>query len=773
VNAAGRGPVLLFASTLLLSALLLFWIELFFARMLLPPFGGTPAVWTTCLLFFQAALLAGYGYAHASQRRLSPKQQVVAHAVLLLVGAAFLPAGVAADLQPPPEAPVPTLLLALTLGLGAPFLAVSASAPLLQAWYARLGRADSADPYWLYAASNVGSLAALLAYPFLIEPALGLLLQAKVWAVAYGVLGLALVGCGALAARSATSPREPAEAEPSTEAGPTDQAPPAAAAPVGAPTRALRLRWLLRSFAPACLLYGVTTAITTDLAAAPLLWVLPLALYLLTFVLAFRTRRTLPRNLVGLVLTPVTLILVVSALLDLGRLPGSSWLWVVLHLLGTFWLSLFMHRDLVDERPAAEHLTAYYLWIAWGGLGAGVLCALLAPLLFEGVVEYPLALVLSGLLLFDDRDPSPSPGLAHWQRRAAFLSAGVLWALAMAFNAEALGAQLLGYAALLPVAVLLALALPWGKVRAFHLLAFALILGQCALARPGLVHRERSFFGVHSVLERAAKPKPAEGEGPPPAGERFRHYLSGSTVHGRQSLDRPREPLAYYALGSPPHDLFEQLRADASARPGARVAVIGLGIGSLAAYAREGEDWRFYEIDPAVERIARDPELFTFMGQAPVPMPVVLGDGRKALEREAAAGEPGYDLLALDAFSSDAIPTHLLTLEAFDTYLARLRPGGVLAVNITNRYLGLEPLVASLAREHGLSARARLRIVSSEVRNQTGVSSSHWVALARDAETLAPLDALEGWRPLVAAEVRPWTDDHADLLAVIKLEQGD
>ena len=502
---------------------------------------------------------------------------------------------------------------------------------------------------------------------------------------------------------------------------------------------------------PAWLLYGVTSAVTTDLAAVPLLWAAPLALYLLSYVIAFRRgRRLLPRALSASLLAGVLLVLALTALVDLARFR-PPWLWLLIHLLGVFAVSCFLHRDLADERPAAEHLTAFYLWLATGGVLAGVFCAALAPLLFDWPLEYPLG-ILAALLLLPKVLGRVGVSASRWPFRTLYFSLGILTVFLLAgFGARGFFDQLGGYALLLlPVAAAVALAFPWGKLRAVHLLGLGVLMGQCSLLGSAeLVYRERSFFGVHRIV--------AQGG--------FLHYVSGSTVHGRQHLDpaKAREPLAYFARTAPLGQVFGGVAAVGSR---ARVGVLGLGVGCLAAYAQEGEHWRFFEIDPVVVRIAKDERFFSYLRDAAAPPEIVVGDGRLLLEDERDAGEPRYDVLALDAFSSDAVPVHLLTREALALYGDRLSPGGLLVANISNRFLNLEPLFARHLADgwEGVSLR---KTGLTEIEKDDGESRSHVVVLAREASAFAFLEQA-GWRRLQAAPGAPlWTDDHADLLGVV------
>ncbi|RMG15467.1 MAG: hypothetical protein D6731_08370 [Planctomycetota bacterium] len=714
-------PVL-YGALALWGAFLLFWLELLAARLLLPRFGGAAAVWTTSLLSFQALLLCGVGLAHGAQRA-GPRVGPLCWLLPLLGGAAVLPLALVQPLVDPAAQPVLALLEVLLRSLGLPFVALATTAPLLQSWFARraLGRGG---PYGLYVASNAGSFLALLAFPFLFEPCLGLEEQRVLWSLGYGVWACGVLAFGAGNGRRRRPPRALAAVPP-------------------VPWR-VRGRWALRSFLGCALLYGLTTTLGTDLVAFPLLWVVPLGLYLLSFVLSFRGRRWVSRERAALLLAPVLFLLLASALIGLWQFPWPRLL-LVAHALGVFGAMLFLHRDLYGDRPPAEGLTSFYAWIACGGLAAGVCCALLAPFLLRSVAEYPLALLLSLLLLPGGREGGRGPA-DRWLRRLLWLEVGALLALLLAgFSAEGCLAQWPAHAGVLLVAVLVRWCLQGGGGRAALYALLGSLCLQCALVGSGrLVLRGRSFYGTHAVIDSGA----------------LRSYLSGSTVHGQRFLDdaAARRPVAYYARSAPLGELFSALPD----RP-RRVAVLGLGVGGLLPHARPGDLWRFYELDPWVVELARGP-LFGYVRNAPASVDIHVGDGRLLLGREQG---PPWDVLVMDAFSSDAVPVHLLTTEAFALYLRRLAPEGLLVLNVSNRVLDLEPLVAAQARRLGLVGRARrLARVPAELRRRDGAARSHCVVLARRAELLAFLGPR--WRALPVEDLpRPWTDDRVDLLAAL------
>jgi SAM-dependent methyltransferase len=768
--------VVLYGATLFVGAALLFVVQPMAGKMMLPLLGGTPAVWSTCMLFFQAALLGGYAYAHASTGWLGVRRQVVVHLALLLLPFAVLPLNVDPGRMASGQVnPVAAVLLALSASIGLPFVVVSATAPLLQRWFSTSGHTAARDPYFLYSASNLGSMLALLGYPALIEPHVpvrgdGWLTQTWLWSAGYGVLAALIAACALVLWRPATavSAETPASARP----GPVDAD---SSDPV---SWRRRIAWVALAFAPSSLFIGVTTYLTTDIAAVPLLWVLPLALYLLSFIIAFGRWPGAAQRVVAWLAVPVVVV-VVFLMLSAMSLPVWSGLLAHLVMLGV--VALACHGALAADRPAPEHLTGFYLLISLGGVLGGVFNALVAPVVFTSLAEYPIAMVLAAVLVAASR-----AGIAWTRRRVlvdAALACGVA-ALAVALYADGSPARLdmatitrlVSPPGTLPtrgtvqqtVDKLLVYGPPLVAVVFFRRRPLALGLGLAlVIAVAGAldtenreqIHRTRSFFGVLKVSRSTDD------------GAAYTDLSHGTTLHGRQSVDpgRRAEPLSYYYREGPIGQVF----ADLDDRDGAlRVAVIGLGTGTLAAYARPGDTIVFYEIDRAVVDVALDPAYFTYVADARARDAVIrleLGDARLRLAamRTERPGER-YDLIAVDAFSSDAIPVHLLTREALRLYLDMLAPDGLLALHISNRQLRLEPVVANLAEDAGVTAL----IQSDEGAPESeGAADTTWVVLAR---TPGPLDALasdERWTA-AAAHVDPrvgtWTDDFHNLLAVFK-----
>lgn len=742
--------VRLFGLTLFLSSALLFFVEPMIGRLILPLLGGTPAVWNTCLVFFQTVLLGGYLYAHLLPSWLGERRHALLHAAFLLLPLVCLPIALPHAWAPADDSsPVFWVLGLLLVSVGLPFFAAATSSPLLQRWFARSNHPSSSDPYYLYAASNLGSLTALLGYPLFVEPLLPLADQGRLWMAGYIVFFLLTAGCAVWFWRNAAGPRAGGISDGKASvvyASGSFSHPPA----VLALGWKRRLRWLLLAFVPSSLMLSVTTYLTTDIAAIPLLWMAPLALYLLTFVLAFARKEMIPYQLLTRWM-PVVVLVIVLVLLSEATEPIS--LLVVLHLFGLFWISLVCHTTVARDRPPSERLTEFYLWLSAGGMLGGMFTALLAPLLFSTPAEYPLVLVLACLLR-----PAPAQTLGLLDIVLP-LGLGIL-TIMLILSGPAL------YLEPGPESLAWMFAAPLVSCYLFYErpLRFGLGIGAILLAASAYdgvygrtLYRARSFFGVHRVTL-------------DPTGS-FRVLVHGDTVHGKQSVDpkRAREPLSYYYRTGPIGQAFEALHGDERLQ---RVGVVGLGTGALACYAEPGQHWTFYEIDPAVVTIARDSGQFSFFTGGPVQPALVLGDARLKLARSTEQ----YGLLVLDAFSSDAIPVHLLTREALQIYRDHLSADGILAFNISSRYFDLEGVLANLAgrAEPPLICMAQKDLVLGISEKELGKSPSHWVVMAQRREALAKLIQRHSWQKVSASLDRPvWTDDYCNLLSVLKWKEDD
>jgi hypothetical protein len=742
-KAASARPfaLVIYVATLFLSALLIFAIQPMFAKMVLPRLGGSPSVWSVAMAVFQTALLIGYVYAHLLTRALTPRRAAFVHLALLAVVAMTLPLGIAKSFGAPPQHWVMLWLVALFFAsIGPPFIALAASAPLLQSWFISTGHPHSANPYALYAASNLGSFAGLLAYPFLIEPLFALETQLILWTAGF----CALIPMYAIAATAAS--REGARTSHPETAHATH------------PSAMQCLSWTVLAAVPSALVIAVTAHISTDLAAAPFLWVLPLALYLLTFVAVFRDRPWLDHAIV-LRLLPYGV-----APLAISAFDGYKAFWfivIALHLCVFVLIALACNGEAYRTRPHRNHLTDFYLWMAFGGALGGVFAGLVAPNVFSSTHEYPILLGVALLVL---------PGMFEggWQRfmngaGPALTAATIFAALGIAQDLQhALGMQLPHRVSLAILFGLAAAMLLHARrvARCFGPLVFALLVMRLWAPGDTSLLTSRSFFGVHQVAETSDRT----------------HYLlvDGTTVHGAEQvrdaagmpvLGRP-EPLTYYYPGSPISEAIGATRAPRGAFN--HVAVVGLGAGSLACYRLEGEQWAFFEIDPVVAAIARDPKFFHFLSACAPTASIVLGDGRLTL----AVTPARYDLIVLDAFSSDMIPVHLLTREAFDVYLSHLAPNGTIVAHLSNRHLELVSVVAAIAATKGLVAYVKYdrSALDSE---RTYRFNSLVVVLARSDSDLGDLPARKGWRPAMSHGVAAWTDDYSNVLGALIRQQFD
>ena len=731
-------PAWLYGAVVFAAAWLVFWVQPLSVRGVLPVLGGSPAVWNTAMVFFQAALLGGYALAHLLARRATPAGQLVVLGVLWAAVALTTPIGELRLLGDAPAAGVPpTLWLFGTLvgALGLAFVAASSLTPLVQSWLARAGAgAASADPYFLYASSNAGSAGALVAFPFLLEPFLGLERQAWLWsAAALGLAPFLLILWRAAAAGDAGA-RVVAHG---TAAGD------AAVLPHSRTTALPVVRILALSAVPSALLLSITRYLTTDVAAVPLLWIMPLAFYLATFVHAFARRALIPQSVLARLVAPALIALVVLYLMNRTVLAFG-----LVHLFVFALAALYCHGALARLRPPAADLTRYYLLVSTGGLVGGILVALVAPAVFTDVYEYPIVLALVATLL---------PAARVRLRRGHYITVAVALGVVVVGLATVLvgagndlsplvfGMCLAGVALSGP-ALLILRARP--ALLAGALLAVFLV--PSLAARHGgdeHVARERTFFGVYRIVE-------SDG---------LRSFYHGTTLHGAER-HRPDgtvdSRITYYGPGTP----YAKLLSSLARRPDPlALGIAGLGTGSLACFARPGDAVRIYEIDPAVVRLAR--EHFAALRTCAPDAYIGVGDARLLLARE----ETTLDFLALDAFSSDAIPVHLLTEEAFQTYLRVLAPEGILAVHISNWHIDLEPVVAAIAARTGLVGRIKRYSATEEQMESRASTSSHLVALARDEATLGALDLDAGWVPLGAPDrVRVWTDDYASIVPLLR-----
>ena len=709
----------LYTLTLFLSSGLLFLVQPMVAKMILPRFGGSPAVWTASMLFFQVLLLLGYAYAHASVKWLGARRQAIVHIGLLAVAAAFC----RLTLSPDAGLEISAFEVLKTLGVmvGLPFLALSAGAPLIQRWFGSTSDPAAKDPYFLYSASNLGSMIALLAYPFLLEPRLALGEQGRVWTFGlYGLVALMLV-CALLLQR------QPAAVEERVEN----------VAPV---EWRQRLQWVLLTAVPSSLLLGVTNYLTTNVAPMPLLWIVPLTIYLVTFIVAFARKQwvasTVWARVLPLVVTPLVLVMVLEATEPMGVLAG-------MHLLAFTVAALMCHTRLAETRPATGNLTEFYVWLSVGGAVGGLFNALVAPTVFSILAEYPIAIVAASMLR-----PIREGVKTSLAKDVVFGTAMLVLTIGIAYIAQQAGMEpsRIRTAAVIGLPVILCFLMSDYPVR-FGLMAGAIFMGSHLMGTSSagtIAYRGRSFFGVHRVVHLG--------------GGRYHQLVHGNTVHGIQDMEEPGEPRTYYARNGPIGEVFSKF-------PNVRnVGMVGLGVGSCAAYGKPGMNMTYFEIDPVVEKVARDPEQFTFLRDSKADVQVVMGDARLTLGQSTG----GYDLIILDAFSSDSIPIHLLTKQALEMYLSKLTGEGVLAFHISNRYLNLEPILAEIAKSLDLQAYAMTDGATDE-EERVGKRPSTWMAFARKGTDLSPLVKRSSW---LEAETRPgtplWTDDYSNILSAFE-----
>ncbi|MGM0558886.1 MAG: spermidine synthase [Myxococcota bacterium] len=739
VSTHNRVTSLAFALTIFVSATLLFVVQPMVGKMLLPHMGGSSSVWTTCMLFFQAMLVLGYGYAHVLAQKLAPKRQVWLHLVLLVLALAVsLPFTLDAQLLESSFGPLATLLGALFVAIGLPLFVVSSSAPLFQHWFGFTGHPDADDPYYLYAASNAGSMLALFAYPFVVERLMTVETQAESWAWGFGGLTLLAATCGMLVLGSRGAVAKEDDAVATRTADPL--------------TWKRRGWWLLITFIPSSLMLGVTHYLTTDLASVPLFWVLPLGLYLLSFILVFGRMPFFDRTL-RFVLPPATLLLMGATVTK--ALPMSAL--VVCHLLLFFGFAMYFHGKLAQDRPHTEHLTEFYMWMSVGGALGGVFNALLAPVLFDWSVEFFLVLALAIALMRpfgvpvsedEDQDEAGATTFVSHKERALRIGSAVLlvvavadWVLAVDMFFVDSFSTLFGFALVASVFVGFSVKFPMTR---YIWVALVLLVG-AAMDEDveSTVAIERSFYSDYRVYERNMN------------GHRIRVLSMGTTQHGLQDIDPGHEyrPVGYYHPAGPIGDIYGSVAHE-------EVAVAGLGAGALAPYTKLGTRFTFYEIDPVVEAVAR--EQFTYLDHCGDKCEVQIGDARKLLEEE----PPGkFDLLFMDAYSSDSVPTHLLTREAVELYMSRVKEDGVVVCHVSNRYLDVESVVGAIAEDLGLATRTqayRPQGVEEEALAYTAV----YTVLARDEEDLGAIADDEYWRETDRADV-VWTDDFTNIVSVM------
>ncbi len=729
--------IFLFAATLFTSASLMFVLQPLFGKILLPLLGGSPAVWNTCMVFYQSILFLGYLYAHYLSTRYSRHRQIQIHTALILISFLALPLALPENTVPPTDSnPTVWLLWTLFLAIGLPFFVVSTTAPLIQKWFTGVGHHTSHDPYYLYAASNTGSLIALLSYPFLLEPNIGLASQKSYWGVGYLMLCLLIAGCAFVLWNS----RQPAEPQQNAVSDDNNLSP------------STKLHWLALAFVPSSLLLGLTNFISTDIASVPLLWIIPLTLYLLSFVIVFSKWNDKIHPLM-VKLQPIFLIpFIAYAFINPADLP--YWAYLILHLIAFFLAVMVCHGELAALRPHTRHLTTFYLIMSFAGMLGGMFNTFVAPFVFNAVYEYPIMIVAALLL---------RPGLKLSLNSGLLLQVIIPVLLVIAgIIVHATVSDLLQYFDVIVIS-LIGLTLLTYLLRA-RPVGFALMTGAIIFLALGVhslssntLYQERTFFGVLAVREAVL----TDEQGHP---ESYHELFHGTTKHGAQRLaaNLSQIPLTYYSRPGPMGQLFKEYDNVDQAWT---IGVVGLGAGALACYAKDRQNWTLYEIDPLVVNIAANPAYFSYLSQCARNAVMRVGDARLSLEKEP---DQHFDLLVMDAFSSDSVPTHLLTKEALALYFKKLKPGGILAFHMTNRHLALKKVLSINAEALHLAS------LIQEFKPQQDIPlvvATDWVVMAKQAETLEPLrlSRLGNWQKMpLYFDMKPWTDDFTNIVSIWK-----
>ncbi len=722
---------------MLISALLLFFVQPMFTKMVLPLLGGSSGVWNTAMVFFQTVLLGGYLYAHLLTKFFKFRTQIIIHGLVLLVSIVFLPIAVPqAWAQPAAGTPVFWLIGLFTVVLGMPFFALSANAPLMQKWFSYTSHEKAHDPYFLYAASNVGSLFSLLSYPILVEPFFKVSQQSFAWAFGFVVLMIGLMACGLLAYNLRSKDgAETADVDVTSHQNEEAKV-----------KWSDRIFWTLCSIVPSGLMLAVTTHITSNIASAPLLWVLPLALYLMTFIFAFAPKPYIKTKVLSLIFLPVAIVMILSAKLHLANYIGAG-PEVILHLIGFFIITQFCHNRLAEQRPNATYLTEFYFFMSLGGVLGGATIALVAPLLFVNSYEYSLMIIASAFVVsitnFKFNITAKSAILI-----AALMVGGMfLFGLFPAVEGAVFSKVLFAYSVVL--LVLYILFKPVYLKSAVYLMSVWALSNGFAVANTSNIFAERSFFGISRVTTEQTD-------------QGLVHvFIHGNTVHNRQLRGDANEnyPLSYYAPEGSFGQAIDAVRADKGAL---KVAAIGLGAGALACHIQQNEDWVFYEIDPLVEKMARDPSLFSFIDKCAPTVPIKIGDARLTLADEA---KGSHDLIIVDAFSSDAIPAHLMTKEALALYQSLLKEDGFVFFHTSNRNLDVSSVAINVAEASGFGSRA-IRFVSKDtMKHHQLVNDSAAVMVGKETSLDRIFKGNSDWKKQKANQiVGVWTDDFTHIL---------
>jgi len=718
-----------------------------FSKMVLPMLGGTPQVWNTAMLFFQATLLAGYAYAHGTTRFLSIPVQAAVHVALLIACVVFLPLAIPAGWTPPTDSD-PTLwqLSLMAVSIGGPFFVIAGSAPMLQRWFSATPHPDADNPYFLYGASNLGSMTVLLSYPFIIDPLLALNEQSSTWSIGYiGLIVLSIFAAILVCKGGVFAKRQAVEKN--------------AAATKSEISWKLRLSWLFWAFIPSSMMLGVTTYITTDIATAPLLWIVPLALYVGSFIIVF-SRKQIISNLMITHLLFAGLCMILLFSFGFGELISNPFIIIGIHFSFFFIAAVACHQRLADLKPSPVNLTEFYLIMSVGGVLGGFFNAIIAPQFFISAVEYPIAICLAVFARYSWQDEQSFSNFVmqikssfardHYKviinERNMIPCIIIASAIFIFLFESSLMSMLVG------IIIIILLADSYQK----RWLSTFLILFLLCLFPPTsnklsfeteLLQQERNFFGIIRVMN---------------MNNSSRILLHGTTTHGVQALDEENRllPLSYYSYESPLSDVVDLYNPQSGAQ---NFAVIGLGSGVTACYRKDKRHFDFFEIDPSVARIAQDPQYFTFLSDCGSPYDVILGDGRLTIREQA---DHKYDMISLDAFSSDSIPVHLITLEAIELYLSKLKPDGVLLFHISNRHLDLESVLSIASEKLDIPSFAKVSLYKNVEGTKLDYFPTHYVAFTADQEKIEKLKA-DGWDETRKVDgVKLWTDQYSNILSV-------
>ncbi len=729
---------LLFAGTLFVSASLMFVLQPLFGKILLPLLGGSPAVWNTCMVFYQTILFLGYLYAHIISSRFKPTRQIQLHSLVILLSFLALPLALPENTVPPTESD-PTLWIVWTLliAIGLPLFVVSTTSPLIQKWFASIKHRNSDDPYFLYAASNAGSLIALISYPFIIEPHIDLSAQKTDWSLGYVLLCLLIAGCATLLYKS------------KLQHAPTEviETPEAIKLSLGK-----QLHWLALAFVPSSLLLGLTNFISTDIASVPLLWIIPLTVYLLSFIIVFSNWHDAIHPVIVKIQPFILIPFITYAFINPADLP--YWMYLILHVIAFFFAVMVCHGELSKHRPSTQYLTQFYLIMSFGGMLGGMFNTFVAPFIFNGIYEYPL-MIIAALLL--------RPWSTTLSIKSTLLQ--LIWPASLVIIGLILYASitdLLQYFDIIVISLIILTIISFllrSKPVAFAFSTGAIIF--LALGLHGLsshtLYQERTFFGVLAVRESVLADEKGQDE-------TYHELFHGTTKHGAQRLPEnlQKTPLTYYSRPGPMGQLFKEFDAK---NQNWNIGVVGLGAGALTCYAKESQQWTLYEIDPLVVDIASRPEYFTYMKLCAHQSTMRIGDARLSIDKEL---DGQFDLLIMDAFSSDSVPTHLITKEALEIYFKKLKPNGILAFHITNRHLALKKVLSIHAEQMHLAA------LIQEYKPQNPpplVVATDWVVMAKKSDTLSPLSLsqLGNWEKMpLYFDMKAWTDDFTNIVSIWK-----